>query len=156
FLPQNCFIHNAAQQGEASQDKPWCSPWMSALLVDVLLRYQAQSGDERVDEIFVRLARFLRDTGSAYFGKDVQDDTFLAPSTCDDPREGENQRRLVPLYGAALGVDRRRLKFGEWSDFEHCADATSLTAAALRAMKRLGTYDRNPIGPFPSEGASIL
>jgi hypothetical protein len=40
---------------------------MSELLVDALLQYQEQTGDARVDEIFVRLGRFLRDVGTSYF-----------------------------------------------------------------------------------------
>ena len=63
---------------------------------------------------------------------------------------------LVPLYGSGLGPDLRRQNFGEYDDFEHCTDATALTAAAMRALRAQGLFDRNPIGPFPSEGASFL
>src|SRR5262249_45626672 len=124
FPPQNCFVHTGEQQSEANADDPWCSPWMSELLVDPLLRYEEQTSDPRVGEILVRLARFLRDVGTAYFTSDILDDGFLSPSRCDDPSAGENRRRLVPLYGAGIRADGKRAKFGEWSDFEHCADAT--------------------------------
>src|SRR5260221_12229954 len=40
FPPQNCFIHSALQQSEGDADQPWCSIWMSELLVDPLMRYQ--------------------------------------------------------------------------------------------------------------------
>jgi hypothetical protein len=157
FPPQNCFIHSALQHAEGNADEPWCSGWMAELAVDALLRYQELTGDDRVDEIFIRLTRFLRDVGSQYMrhGK-VLDDRFLAPKACYDPRDGERVRILVPLYGAALRADGTRENAGEYDDFEHCADATALTAAGLRALKRRGLYDANPVRPFPSEGASFL
>jgi hypothetical protein len=152
FPPQNCFIHSAAQQAEDDEGVPWCSPWMSELLVDALIQYQEQTGDARVDEIFVRLGRFLRDVGTAYFTTDPLDDTFLKPSVCDDPAQGENRRRLVPLYGVGLNAANS----GDWADFEHCSDATALSAAALRALVKRGEFAKNPIGPFASEGESLL
>jgi hypothetical protein len=156
FPPQDCFIHTAEQQSEGDATDPWCSPWMSELLVDPLLRYQEQTGDERVDEIFIRLGRFLRDTGTAYFTNDVLKDSFLEPSICDDDDAGERRRRLVPLYGAGRDTQGKRRTFGEYSDFEHCADATSLAAVALRALERRGLADKGPLGTFPNEGASML
>jgi hypothetical protein len=156
FPPQNCLIHSALQQAEDEGSVPWCSPWMSELLVDALLQYQEQTGDARVDEIFVRLGRFLRDVGTSYFTTDPHDDTFLKPSVCDDPAQGENRRRLVPLYGAGVNAAGQRVNSGDWADFEHCSDATALSAAALRALVRTGGYAKNPIGPFANEGESIL
>lgn len=156
FPPQNCFIHSAEQQAEGNSDEPWCSIWMSELGIDVLLQYQEQTNDTRVDEIFVRLARFLRDTGSAYFTKDLLADQFLKPSVCDNPADGESRRMLVPLYGSGINASGTRMPYGDYTDYEHCTDATGLTAVALRALKRQGTYDVNPIGPFKSEGESFL
>jgi hypothetical protein len=159
FPPQNCFIHTAEQHSEGNGDQPWCSIWMSELTIDALLRYEEQTGDARASEVFVRLARYLRDVGSAYFnsGNDNNlDDTFMNPSIPYDAAAGENIRRLVPLYGSGLGPDLVRRNFGEYEDFLHCTDATALTAVALRALKVHGGYDENPIGPFASEGASIL
>jgi hypothetical protein len=156
FPPQNCFIHTAEQHTEGNGDQPWCSIWMSELMVDALLRYEGQTGDARTGEIFIRLARFLRDVGSAYFTNNLLDDSFLHPSVPYNPADGENARRLVPLYGAGLGPDLVRQNFGEYDDFQHCTDATALTAAALWALEIQGSYDRNPIGPFASEGASFL
>jgi hypothetical protein len=151
-------IHNASQAGEGDADQPWCSGWMPALLVDPLLAYQVQTGDARVDEIFVRLTRYLRDVGSAYFtDTDANaDDTFLHPKVPSAPPDAEDQRLLVPLYGAGLGTNGRRVNAGEFDDYEHCLDATAITAAGLRALKQQGGYDRHPIGPFASEGASFL
>src|SRR5262249_43456812 len=150
--PQNCFIHSAAQHAEGDASQPWCSIWMSELSLDVLLQYREQSEDARIDEIFIRLSRFLRDVGSAYFTRDLLDDRFLAPSVCDDATAGENERRLVPLYGSGLLANGKRKSFGEYDDMEHCTDATGLTAVALGALTRQGGYDKNPIGPFASEG----
>jgi hypothetical protein len=159
FPPQNCFIHNASQASEGSRSEPWCSGWMSELVVDSLLAYQDQTNDPRVDEIFVRLARFLRDVGSSYLARDLQDDSFLAPAVCFDPALISTpwERLLIPLYGSGLYADGTRLNAGEYSDYEHCPDATALTAAAVRALVRQGKFDQGgPIGPFASEGASLL
>jgi hypothetical protein len=154
--PQNCFIHTAEQQAEGNADQPWCSTWMSELTIDALLRYQELTSDDRVDEIFIRLARFLRDVGTSYMKGDILPDTFMAPSVCDTPADGEGRRMLVPLYGSGIDGDGKRQAYGEYSDYEHCSDATALTAAALRALKHQGSYDKNAIGPFKSEGASFL
>lgn len=156
FPPQGCFIHNALQQAEGNPDEPWCSAWMSDLVIDPLLRYQEQTGDNRPDVMFVQLSRFLRDVGTAYFRKGVLDDTFLAPSVCDDPTDIEDRRRLVPTYGAGVLASGKRKLQAEYTDYEHCPDATALTAAALRALRRTGEFDKNPVGPFPSEGEALV
>jgi len=158
FPPQNCFIHNAAQASEGRLSEPWCSGWMTELVIDSLLAYQGQTNDPRVDEIFVRLARFLRDVGSSYFdGRQRYDDYFLAPAACFDGASTSSARRLIPLYGSGLYADGTRENAGEYSDFEHCPDATALTAAAVRALVRQGKFGRGgPIGPFASEGESFL
>jgi hypothetical protein len=157
FPPQNCFIHNAEQAAEGDIDEPFCSGWMPILLIDGLLAYQDQTGDPRVDEIFIRLTRFLRDTGSAYFQGDVLNDTFLNPSVAYDPSSDLAERRiLVPLYGAGIDGTGKRRSFGDYDDPQHCPDATALTAVGLRALHRTGTYNQRPIGPFASEGESFL
>jgi hypothetical protein len=157
FPPQNCFVHNAEQASEGDGSDPWCSGWMTELLVDVLLTYQRQTDDARVDEIFVRLTRFLRDVGSSYFIGNPIDDYFLKPTSCYDASDGESARQMIPLYGAGLYTNGRRLNGGDYDDLEHCSDATALTAAALRSLKRMGLYDAGgPIGPFASEGQSFL
>jgi len=156
FPPQNCFIHSAGQHGEGADDQPWCSGWMSELTIAPLLAYQDVTEDPRVDEILVRLTRFLRDVGTSYFTSDPIDDTFLKPTKRYRAEDGENVRRLIPLYGAGLGKNGKRQNSGEYDDYLHCMDATALTAAGLRSLERQGAYDRNPVGPFPSEGASFL
>jgi hypothetical protein len=107
----------------------------------------------------VRLARFLRDVGSSYLARERYDDTFLAPAACFDPALSSTTaaRRLIPLYGSGLYADGTRHNAGEYSDYEHCPDATALTAAAVRALVRQGRFDQGgPIGPFASEGESLL
>jgi len=157
FPPQNCFVHSAQQHGEGDAQRPWCSGWMVELLLDPLLRYQEQTGDARVDEILIRLTRFLRDTGSTYFRNDPLDDTFLKPSVCDTSAEDHDRRMLVPLYGASIDARGKRARNAEYSDFDHCADASSLVAAGLRALRRRGLFDKGgPIGPFASEGESFV
>jgi hypothetical protein len=152
FPPQNCFIHSALQGAEGDGDEPWCSGWMSELVVDPLLRHQAQTGDDRIDEIFVRLTRFLRDVGTNYMRSDPIGDSFLAPDTCYD----DGVRWLVPLYGGGTFANGTRAVYGEYEDFEHCADSLAMTSAAIRALVRQGSFDTNPIGPFESEGASFV
>ena len=158
FPPQSCFIHSAEQHAEGDATDPWCSIWMSELTIDALLQYQAQTGDVRVDEIFVRLVRFLRDVGSQYMTGDVLDDHFLAPKACYDPKAAD-LRRLVPLYGSGLTAAGTRANFGASDDNEHCTDATALTAAGIRALVRQGKFATVPAGglaPFKTEGDSFV
>ena len=156
FPPQNCFIHNAEQADEGNVDEPFCSGWMPALLVAPLLAYQAQTGDRHVDEIFVRLTRFLRDTGTSYFTGDILTDSFLKPSVPYRASDGESRRHLVALYGAGLKVGGGRVSFGDYDDEQHCLDASALVAAGIRGLRRSGGWSKNPIGPFATEGQSFL
>ncbi len=164
FPPQSCFVHNALQQAEGNADEPWCSSWMAELVVDPLMRYREVTGDARVDEVFVRLARSMRDAGTMYFKDNPLGDAFLSPSrpfVMDD-----EPRLLAPLYGYGITKEGRRKPSGEWSDFEHCPDATAVTAAALLALRRSGQYDKPPVpasaayrvdlSRFATEGESIL
>jgi hypothetical protein len=159
FPPQSCFIHSAEQQAEGAATDPWCSTWMSELTIDALLGYQSQTNDARVDEVFVRLVRFLRDVGSQYLTSDVEDDTFLAPKSCYDAKASD-VRRLAPLYGSGLVAGGARKNFGASDDDEHCADATALTAAGIRALVRQGKFAALPaspsLAPFKSEGESFV
>ncbi|HXI56743.1 MAG TPA: hypothetical protein VNO55_11830 [Polyangia bacterium] len=156
FPAQSCFIHSSLQHGEGNADQPWCSTWMSDLLVDPLLQYQNQTGDARVDEIFVRLVRYLRDVGSQYMRGDVEGDSFLQPKSCYDPSFGVDTRRLVPLYGSGLDAAGVRQNYGQYDDFQHCSDATALTSAGIRALVRQGKFNSTPVGPFATEGDSFL
>ena len=61
----------------------------------------------------------------------------------------------MPLYGAGLRPDGTRASFGDDTDTLHCADATAITAAAIRELARRG--DAGPrVGPFATERASFL
>jgi hypothetical protein len=151
--PQN---GSSAQHGEGGTTlDPWCSGWMTELIIDPMLQYQRISGDDRVDEIFIRLVRSLRDVGSTYFRGDELGDSFLNPKLCFDPGDTENPRILVPAYGAGLRIDGSRLVSGDYSDFEHCTDATALTATAIQALKHQGEFDLRGVGPFATEGDSF-
>jgi hypothetical protein len=156
FPAQSCFIHSSLQHGEGNADQPWCSTWMSDLLVDPLVQYQNQTGDARVDEVFVRLVRYLRDVGSQYMRSDVEGDSFLQPKSCYDPSLGVDTRRLVPLYGSGLDAAGVRQNYGQYDDFQHCSDATALTSAGIRGLVRQGKFNSTPIGPFATEGDSFL
>jgi len=128
------------------------------MMVDALLVYQRETNDPRVDEIFVRLTRFYRDTGAAYWSNDYgnSDDSFLYPSREWNPDDPENPRVLLPLYGSGIDVDGTRRNFGDYDDIQHCLDVNAITAAGIRALTRMGTFDENPIGPFASEGESFV
>ncbi len=151
FPPQNCFVHSGEQQADAGPTDPWCSMWMSELAVDVLLRWQEQSGDERVDEMFVRLTRAMRDFATSYFHSDMLGDSFLEPTECAGP-----ERYLVPLYGAGITEAGERQNYGDYSDYEHCADASAVSAAGVRGLFRQGGMGGAGVGPFATEGASFL
>ncbi len=155
FPPQNCFVHSAEQHDGGKAEDPWCSGWMVDLLIDPLLRYQELTGDARTDEIFVRLVRAQRDVGSVYFRGNPRTDSFLRPSLCYEPKD-ENPRTLSPLEGFGLRPDGARYILSEWEDFEHCADATALTAAGIRALVRQGRFGGPGVGPFGSEGESFV
>ncbi len=157
FPPQNCFVHTGLQQDDAGATDPWCSMWMSELMVDVLLRWQEQSNDVRVDEIFVRLTRGMRDFASAYVWKaNSLGDSFLAPSMCDVPADGVHRRMLAPTYGAGIRPGGARAFFGDGTDAEHCTDASAISAAGIRALSRQGKMNGPGTAPFATEGASFL
>lgn len=155
LVPQNCLVHTAAQHAEGAGE-PWCSGWMAEMLVDPMLRYQAMTGDDRVDEVFVRLARSLRDVGTMYFRKDVlPNTTFFKPGVCFAPEsQGDDPRILAPNYGFGLDAEGKR-KIDDGGDVQHCADATALTAAALRSLKRQGKFEAPGPAPFKTEGDSF-
>ncbi len=155
FPPQDCFVHSALQHGEGNADEPWCSGWMAEMLVDPLLRYTEITGDTRTDEIFIRLGRSLRDRGTNYFHGNPLSDSFLAPKECYAAGD-EEPRMLVPLYGFGMRADGSRAPHPEYEDAEHCPDATALTAAAIRGLKRTARFDGPGVGPFKTEGASMV
>lgn len=115
FPPQSCFLHSALQHDEGGPDSPWCSTWMSALTLDVLLQWHRQTGDPRVPEIFAHLGRFVRDVGT---------------STWNDCR--------IPAYGAGIGKDGKAVLHRGDDDEQHCADGAALVAAARWALERTG------------------
>ena len=101
--------------------------------------------------------RFLRDVGSHTSRPILLDDTFLKPTVCDDPTRPTTGGGLVPLYGA--GLDRRwhARNFGQLRRLRALRGRDRAHAAAIRALKRQGKYDKGgPIGPFASEGESFL
>lgn len=160
FPPQGCWIHSAQQADEGAPDEPWCSGWMIALTVDPLLRYGALTGDTRVDEIFLQLARSLRDHGTSWVGLpqcggEVLGGSFLQPPVCYEEVDGVASRRLIPSYGYGVDAHGTLQNYGLEDDVQHCIDATAVTAAGLRSLQRSGAFNLHPIGPFPDEGASL-
>lgn len=166
FPPQSCFIHSALQQDEGNADVPWCSSWMSELLLDPLLRFEEVSGDASVDEVFVRLARSMRDAGTLYFHNNpIAGTSFLSPPN-PMPPSSEDPTVLTPLYGYGVAGAGKRVPSGEWDDFEHCPDASAITALALKTLRKTGRGQAPPtpasssltvdLSKFASEEASIM
>jgi hypothetical protein len=151
FPPQNALIHNGDQQDESTGATPWVSSWMTELLVAPLLAYLAQSGDTRVYEFFVRLGRFLRDTGTAYTYTPgtFADDYFLAPQAAYTI---PGSRRLFAWYGSGRRKDNTRYT-RYTSDIEHTPDTSALTAIAQRSLVARPDLDQGAMTPFASERA---
>jgi hypothetical protein len=63
---------------------------------------------------------------------------------------------LVPFYGVGIGADGVRYPWSEYEDYEHCADASALSAAGIRALHRQGLMNGPGVGPFATEGDSFL
>lgn len=157
FPAQGCMVHTE-QQHDESEDAlaPWCSPWQSATLVDPLVQYRDLSGDERVDEIFLALGRYLRDTGTYYVREDRwYCDSFMEPYTCFEASEGAPQRVLTAVYGAARDRDGERVLRSDYGQFAHCPDVSALAAASYAALLRHPDWDRGAVGPFSSETESL-
>ncbi|MBK7661803.1 MAG: hypothetical protein IPJ28_23000 [Betaproteobacteria bacterium] len=157
FPPQNCWIHSAAQHAEGGDLEPWCSSWMSELIVDPMRAYQEVTGDARVDEVFIRLGRFMRDIGTTY----VSGGTFQTASRFIDPQAAcyttPTSRKLVPSYGAGLNQGGVRQNFGDTSDEEHCADASVLMSSAIRALHRSGQFNNAyNVAGLQTEGRSFV
>ena len=90
---------------------------MPALLVAPLLAYQEQTGDPRVDEIFVRLDPLPARHRHVVLPGDILHDTFLqAVRALPTAADGENRGTSSPLYGAGVNVDGSRADFGEYDD----------------------------------------
>lgn len=159
FPPQNCFVHSGVQHTDGGEKDPWCSAWMSALLVDVLSRYAVEMGDARASEILLRLGRFVRDTATTYFDESPLKDAFLRPSSCFRSPGAQSERVLIPSYGAGIDASGKTVLNPEGSDFEHCPDVAALSAAALAALATHGA-DTRPTAPFRTrfadEQASLL
>jgi hypothetical protein len=159
LVPQNCLVHGEEQHEGFGGGEPFCSPWMSALLIDPLLRHQAETDDPRIDEIFVRLGRYVRDVGSMYMTGDPSNDSFLNPRECFARAQPGSPppRRLVPTYGGGRRADGTIARTGEeYTDMDHCPDVSALSAAALRSLKRRPELDQGRIGLFSNELASLI
>jgi hypothetical protein len=104
FPPQSCFIHSALQHSEGSATDPWCSIWMSELTIDSLLQYQAQTGDVRVDEIFVRLVRSPRRRLSVHDGRRARRPFSRAQGLL----RPDGERRAPPRSDLRLGPHHGR------------------------------------------------
>jgi hypothetical protein len=177
--PQNAWIKNGAQAAESNAMHPHWSPWMSSLVVAPLLSYQEQSNDPRVDEIFIRLGRGMRDSGLTYKAYTTWgNDTFLAPKL--EPDAPPVGRIAVGLYGvgkfidnavtvqptpdwylAAFGAARTAAyeaakasgfnRAPDGAEDQHAPDNSALTAAAQRSLVRRPELDEGAMTPFDTE-----
>lgn len=101
-------------EGDAMPDMIM-SPWMSALLCDVLMHYQLLSDDPRALQFMGNYAQFVASKG-IYYGSGVQ--------------------QHVPWYIA--GLKAGYTDNGEWDDIQHTPDVLGLLARGRWARQQLG------------------
>lgn len=119
-----CVQHTIRQHEGDNDDRPACSPWMSALLSDAVWRYFLLTGDRDALDFIAGLGDFVVDHG-----------TYVVEGV-----NGQVNGLTVPWYLAADGVEYT--DSGAYGDLEHGCDVASLTARAAWAQRRLGRDSR--------------
>lgn len=116
-----CILHTMEQHEGDPDQRPVCSPWMSALLGDAVWRYYLQSEDPAALEFIAGLGNFLAEHG-------------VYEADADSGLEG----RVMPFY---LSSHEVREQGDSWANMEHACDAAGLGARALWAKRALGEAD---------------
>ncbi len=111
---QGCILHTIRSHEGDADDRPACSPWMSALLSDAMLRYYIQSRDEQALHFLYELAVFT----SNYGIYEVTNEVHM-------------KNMYVPWYLASKTV--KYTDDGPWGDREHACDVSGLLAKGLWA-----------------------
>jgi hypothetical protein len=120
WTPQGCILHTIRQHEGDSDDRPICSPWMSALLGDAVWRYYLVSLDADALEFLAGLGEFVARHGI----RDISD------------AHAELAGLWAPWYLASESVEFSDT--GPWGDIEHTCDVAGLTARGAWAAKALG------------------
>lgn len=115
-----CMIHLAKQHGVWAEGW-YCCPWMSALLVDGMLRYYIVSADPRVPHSVVMLADFVAAHGTYR--------TRLAPKK---PLEFNFPHNLVSSRF------RMKSEMNPWDGREHAMDVSKILAAGIYFNRKAG------------------
>lgn len=115
-----CLLHTMRAHEGVADDRPICSPWMTALLGDALFRYYVHSEDERALELLAGLADYVRETG-------IYDGVVEHPNL-----DGV----MVPWYLASSVY--QFTDSGAWADLEHTCDVAGLAGRGAWAQDRLG------------------
>ena len=107
-----CLIHSGRQHGEGF-DLPFCSPWMTQLAADALMRYYIVTGDQRIPGMMISMADFMAKSGirSYYTGSTKPPEP---PFT-------------APFYWVVPGHPERNGD-AKSTDFQHCPDTLGLMA----------------------------
>ncbi|HSN71614.1 MAG TPA: hypothetical protein VLT59_08885, partial [Steroidobacteraceae bacterium] len=120
WTAQGCILHTIRQHEGDADDRPICSPWMSALLADAIWRYYLMSLDTAALEFLAGLGEFVARHGI----RDISDEhTQLAGL-------------WAPWYLASDTVEFSDT--GAWGDMEHTCDVAGLTARGAWAARALG------------------
>ncbi len=108
-----CLVHLGRQHGERGVDDLWvCSPWMSALYMDALIRYYVVTADSRVPNAISALGNFMATKGVH--------NTQLSP---------DRPRYTVPYY--LINVQGPvRTEVEPWSDRQHAGEALTVLTCA--------------------------
>jgi len=120
WTAQGCILHTIRQHEGDADDRPICSPWMSALLADAVWRYYLVSKDSQALAFLSDLGLFV----ARYGIRDV--------SSTHSALSG----KWAPWYLASSAV--KYTDSGAWGDLEHACDVAGLTARAAWAARALG------------------
>lgn len=107
-----CTPHKGKQHGE-NVEGWYCSPWMSSLLVDAIMRYYVVTADPRVPESVTEFARFVAMRGLYTIS-----------------HESYKQPYQVPMYLTNLHDPKQHMQ-DRWTDQQHALDMAAVMASAL-------------------------
>jgi hypothetical protein len=122
-VPRNgCWVHNGRQHGqEADEAHQICSPWMSTLVLDAMLRYYIITADPRVPQSIEALADFV-----------VRHGTYRKR-----PEPGEPREMTYPYYLIGSGP-LGNLEADLWGDRMHALDVSMILASADYFTRKAG------------------
>lgn len=116
-----CPLHTVEQhEGDAGDTRQMCSPWMSALLAEAMLRYYVLSEDPSVLSWLSGMGDYV--SQYALYDGGIE--------------HAQLAGKMMPWYlvGPSGHVEDGR----GWGDMEHACDVAGLTAKAVWAKQRLG------------------